>query len=290
MSKACRHLSFLSLVLSVAISTCVSTAAIADEETTSEGKTISVNGMDMYYEVHGDGETLVLLHGFSRSGAIWKPFITEFSKHFQLIIPDLRGHGRSTNPSKSFTLRQSAQDVLALLDALHISRFRAIGISAGGMTLLHMATTQPERVESMVLVGATSYFPNQARAIMAAVDFDKFTDEELAFYRRLHKHGDEQIRLLAEQFVQFSDNYDDMNFTSPYLSTVTAKTLILHGDRDEFFPVSIAVELYQSIPSSYLWIVPNGGHVPFDEDWKPDDTNRLLQFLKGEWEGKNSPR
>ena len=88
-----------SLVLSVVICTCVGTAVIADEETTSEGKTISINGMDMYYEDHGDGETLVLLHGFSRSGAIWKPFITEFSKHYRLIVPDLRGHGRSTNPT-----------------------------------------------------------------------------------------------------------------------------------------------------------------------------------------------
>ena len=229
------------------------------------------------------------LHGFSRSGAIWKPFITEFSKHFRLIVPDLRGHGRSTNPSKSFTLRQSAQDVFALLDALHINRFRAIGISAGGMTLLHMATTQPERVESMVLVGATPYFPKQARGIMSAVRFDDFTENELAFYRNLHKHGDEQIRLLAEQFVQLSNSYDDMNFTPPYLSTVTAKTLILYGDRDKFFPVPIALELYQSIPNSYLWVVPNGGHVPLEEDWKPGDTERLLQFLKGEWEGKKLP-
>jgi pimeloyl-ACP methyl ester carboxylesterase len=179
---------------------------------------------------------------------------------------------------------------LALLDALHIDKFRAVGISTGGMTLLHMATKQPERVEAMALVGATHYFPKQCREIMAGVQFDNFTDEELALYRRLHKHGDEQIRLLAEQFFQFRDNYDDMNFTPPYLSTVTAKTLVLHGDRDKFFPVSIAVELYRSIPNSYLWIVPNGGHVPFDEDWKPDDTQRLLQFLKGEWDGKNSPR
>jgi pimeloyl-ACP methyl ester carboxylesterase len=53
-----------------------------------------------------------------------------------------------------------------------------------------------------------------------------------------------------------------MNFTPPYLSTITARTLIVHGDRDPFFPVSIPVEVYRAIPDSYLWVVPNGGHKP----------------------------
>jgi hypothetical protein len=80
--------------------------------------------------------------------------------------------------------------------------------------------------------------------------------------RRVHKHGDEQIRALRQQFHDFKDSYDDMNFTGPYLSTITARTLIVHGDRDEFFPVSIPVEMYRSIPNAALWIVPSGGHVP----------------------------
>jgi pimeloyl-ACP methyl ester carboxylesterase len=53
-----------------------------------------------------------------------------------------------------------------------------------------------------------------------------------------------------------------MNFTAPLLSTIRARTLIVHGDRDEFFPVNIPVEMYQAIPSAYLWIIANGGHVP----------------------------
>ena len=94
---------------------------------------------------------------------------TELAEHYQLIIPDLRGHGRSTNPSGAFTHRQSALDVYALLDQLGVKRFKAMGISTGGMTLLHMATQQRDRVEAMVLIGATSYFPEEARAIMREV-------------------------------------------------------------------------------------------------------------------------
>jgi pimeloyl-ACP methyl ester carboxylesterase len=262
----------------------------ADDQLPPEGKLVSINGMEMYYEIHGQGEPLVLLHGFSGSSSLWKPQVPDLAKHYQLVISDLRGHGRSTNPSGKFTHRQSALDVFALLDTLKIQRFRAMGISTGGMTLIHMATSQPERIEAMVLIGATHYFPEQARAFQRAASPDKLTEKEWAFYRALHKHGDDQIRALLQQFHDVSTSYDDMNFTPPLLSTIQARTLILHGDRDAHFPVEIPVELYRSIPKSYLWIVPNGGHVPEMEDSPMNYVQVLLQFLTGEWEKNNAPR
>ena len=123
--------------------------------------TASINGIEMYYEIHGTGEPLVLLHGFQGSGATWAAILGDLDRlatDYQLIIPDLRGHGRSTNPPGEFTMRQSASDVLALLDHLGIERFKAIGMSGGGMTLLHMATQQPHRVEALVLISATTHF------------------------------------------------------------------------------------------------------------------------------------
>src|SRR5262245_1591232 len=104
------------------------------------GETAPVNGMEMYYEISGEGEPLVWLHGFTGIGAHWQLIFTEQPAGFRLISPDLRGHGRSTNPSGKFTFRQSALDVFALLDSLGIERFKAIGMSAGAKTLLHMAT------------------------------------------------------------------------------------------------------------------------------------------------------
>jgi pimeloyl-ACP methyl ester carboxylesterase len=77
-----------------------------------------------------------------------------------VIIPDLRGHGWSTNPAKTFTHRQSAADVLALLDHLALKRVRAMGISTGGMTLLHVATRQTDRIDAMVLIGADVILPS----------------------------------------------------------------------------------------------------------------------------------
>lgn len=254
-------------------------------QVTPEGQTVPLNGIEMYYETVGEGEPLVLLHGFTGTGAAWETIAEEFSAHYRLIIPDLRGHGRSTNPSQQFTHRQSALDVFALLDLIGVDRFKAMGISTGGMTLLHMATSQPERVEAMVLIGATSYFPEQARVIMRRSSPDSMTTEQLERGGQAHSRGLEQARELSTQFHAFKDSYDDMNFTPPYLSTITANTLILHGDRDGFFPVSIPVEEYQAIPNSYLWIVPNGGHVPLlgSEKGRQMLTWMLLPFLAGEW-------
>ncbi len=248
------------------------------------GQTAEINGMRMYYEIHGSGKPLVLLHGFGGAARTWKRWIADFGE-YKLVIPDLRGHGHSTNPTSEFTHRQSARDVLALLDHLGVRTFCAMGISTGGMTLLHMATSQPDRVESMVLIGSTIYFPEPAREIMRRADPDRITAEEMERLRNVHVHGDEQIRALRRQFRAFKDSYDDMTFTPPHLATIKAKTLIVHGDRDEFFPVNIPLEMYRSIPKSYLWIVPAGGHVPIadhDEEFR----KVTLEFLAGKWERK----
>ena len=120
------------------------------------GTMVRVNDIDMHFQTLGSGEPLLLLHGFGGCGDDWRPFSQALAKQFQVIVPDLRGHGWSTNPAKTFSHRQSAADVLALIDHLALKRVRAMGISTGGMTLLHMATRQPERIDAMVLIGATS--------------------------------------------------------------------------------------------------------------------------------------
>jgi len=263
----------------------VSVGAVSAQTAIEAGQSIVVNGFEMYYEVHGQGEPLLLLHGFMMSSDEWVPIIPNVSKEYRVIIPDLRGHGRSTNPSGSELLsRQSALDVFALLNELEVEKFKGMGISGGGMTLLHMATSQPERVESMVLIGATSYFPEDARQVMRESAVENLNEEAWNRMRQRHYHGDEQIRMLFTQFHRFKDNYDDMNFTKADLSTIIAKTLIVHGDRDRFFPVAIPAEMYDAIPQSYLWIVPYGSHVPIFGNWLVSFVETTGQFLRGDWE------
>jgi pimeloyl-ACP methyl ester carboxylesterase len=193
---------------------------------------------------------------------------------------DLRGHGYSTNPENKFTHREAASDVFLLLEKLGVGQFSAMGISSGGMTLLHMATSQPKRIDSMVLISATSHFPDQARAIMRRVSFDTMPQQVQEMYRECAKRGEAQIRQLITQFNAFHQNYDDMNFTAQSLSTITARTLIVHGDRDRFFPVEIPVSIYRSIPDAALWIIPGGDHVPIYDSVVPF-TSTALRFLDG---------
>ena len=107
--------------------------------------------------------------------------------------------------------------------------------------------------------------------------------------RQWHKRGDEQIRAIWKQAQAFGDSYDDMNFTPPYLATIVARTLIVHGDRDPLYPVNLAMELYEAIPRSYLWVIPNGGHGPIfgDHTGNGETTSRFaetaLAFLRDEW-------
>jgi pimeloyl-ACP methyl ester carboxylesterase len=82
------------------------------------------------------------------------------------------------------------------------------------------------------------------------------------------------------------DSYTDMNFTPPLLSTITARTLIVHGDRDPLYPVSLAMEMYAAIPRSYLWVIPNGGHGPIFGEMAVSFIETALAFLRGGWTGR----
>jgi len=256
------------------------TKTYAPKQTADHGHSVKISQHEIYYEEYGVGKPMLLLHGFGGCTQNWHPFIAGLSERYRLIVVDLRGHGYSTNPENRFTHREAASDVFLLLEKLGIDRFSAIGMSSGGMALLHMATSQPERIDSMILVSATSHFPDQARAIMRRASFSTMPQLVKEMYRECAKRGDEQIRQLISQFNSLAENYDDMNFTAQSLSGITARTLIVHGDRDNFFPVEIPLNLYRSIPNAALWIIPGGDHVPIYDSTVPFNST-ALQFFDG---------
>ena len=256
---------------------------------TPEGRLALVNRAEMYYEIHGQGEeNLVLLHGFFGSGAIWHPWLHLLTERYRVILPDLRGHGRSNNPSGVFTHRQAAQDILALCDGLGVGRFCGIGASTGGMTLLHAALQAPDRIEAMVLIYASTHFSESARRIMAHHDPAKLTPaewaQEIAQRRTLHRRSDEQVRALREQFYAFRLDTEDMALTDDDLARIRARTLVVHGDRDALFPVEIPLALYRGIPWAYLWILPGWGHGPL-ETHAEEILTLGQRFLCGAWSG-----
>lgn len=221
-----------------------------------------LNGIELHYEIAGEGEPLLWLHGFLGCGADWRHVFGAPPEGHRVIAPDLRGHGASTSPAGTFSFREAARDVSALLRHLGVSSTKAVGVSGGGIVLLHLATAEPLLVKSMVIVSAPPYFPEQARAIQRQTSEALLGEATMAHMRRSHRRGEPQVQQLIAQARALADSYDDVSFTPPYLGTIAAETLIVFGDRDPLYPVSLAMELRSAIPRSRLWVIPGGGHAP----------------------------
>lgn len=246
---------------------------------------VRINDFEMHCELHGDStdEPMLWLHGFGGSGADWKYIFKEVPAGFCLIAPDLRGHGASTGSEGPYSFRQSARDVFALLDHLQLRKVKAIGLSGGGITLLHMSTQQPQRMDAIVPISAPPYFPEQARAIQLQYSAAMIGDAEMARMRQRHKGGEKQIDWIIAQTRAMAETYDDVNFTPPLLGTILARTLIVFGDIDPLYPVRLAFELRNSIPSSSLWVVPNAGHGPVFGANANNFVETAIAFLRADW-------
>jgi len=245
---------------------------------TAHGRTELANGVPIHFEIYGAGEPLLLRHGFTGTGQDWMPSAEAWGPGFQLIVPDLRGHGRSGILAGPFRHRDAAADMLALFDRLALNSCRGVGVSGGGNALLHMAVLQPERVNAMVLVSATPYFPDQARAFMRQYRDSLTAGQREALVRR-HPGGESQVDALLAAASAFAASYDDMNLTASDLSRIRARTLIVQGDRDPLYPIELSVEMAKAIPQSSLWIVEGGGHGPVAGSRWPEFVTRSREFL-----------
>ncbi|MBS0571012.1 MAG: alpha/beta fold hydrolase [Proteobacteria bacterium] len=119
---------------------------------------LPVNGTSIYCECAGRGPPLLLIHGLGSSGDDWAFQREDFARHFTLILPDLRGSGRSAKPPGPYAIAQFATDLWTLLDALGIQSTNILGFSLGGAVAQEMALAQPARVRSLVLCNALANY------------------------------------------------------------------------------------------------------------------------------------
>ena len=241
---------------------------------------VRVNGIELFWDELGEGEPLLWLHGFMGWGADWRYVFPDAPAGYRLIAPDLPGQGASTGRPGAYSFRASAGDVFSLLDFLRIDRVRVIGLSGGGITALHMATQQPDRISRMIVISAPSSFPEQARAIQRSFSEAMLGPEEMARMRERHRR-EGQIDALLVQTRAFADA-EDPCFTREDLASVAAETLIVFGDRDPLYPVSIATTMHEAMRRSWLWVVPNGGHGPIFGVMSPWFRKVAFEFLQGD--------
>jgi pimeloyl-ACP methyl ester carboxylesterase len=257
----------------------------AQEPVSPNGKFATAKGLKLYYEDTGKGIPLVLLHGFTSTGSMWKPFLNELTKFYRVINIDLPGHGRSDymDTTEVYLHKKAAEYILALLHELHIDSAYVMGGSSGGIITLYMATLEPALTKKIIVMAGQTNFSEKTRN--AITSFGPGIENPRQLEASIKTHGKFKGPLLLRQFWNFRKLYGDPSFTSDLLSTIKARTLIIHGDNDPIAPVKNALEMYQYIPNANLWIVPNGGHgFLFDPVNHPDFQRRILEFLRGDWE------
>lgn len=225
------------------------------------GEQIALTYVNLYYEEHGHGEPLICLHNFSANGrSRFSPLLPILTKHFTCYLVDLRAHGRSDNPTGIWTHEESANDIIEVCEKLHIDSAYFLGTSSGGMTLLKVARMKPELVRAMVIDSATIRVPQTSRTFYKRPDLLK--PSIVKFYEEANEiYGKDYWRYLAQTFYDFRLPEADVNVDPSVLLDIICPTLIIHGDRDLFFPVDIAIDMNRNIPNSSLCIFPNTGHI-----------------------------
>ncbi len=112
---------------------------------------VGVNDIQIYYEVHGEGFPLIMIHGLGANTDWWERWVTELSKKFMTVIFDNRGAGRTDVSDRRYTIRLFADDTAGLMDNLGISRAHVLGLSMGGMIAQELVLNYPQKVEKLVL-------------------------------------------------------------------------------------------------------------------------------------------
>lgn len=217
----------------------------------------AIDGLTMYYEVHGDGPPLLLLHG--GGGSIREKWIPFFSSDFRVVAPEQMGHGRTADlVERSFHYHGMAEDTVELMRSLKIESASVVGYSDGGIIALDIAVHHPERVTRLVVSGANARFDGYTAENQELVrNLDPDAEPVSDAYARLSPDGaDRWPRFLGRLQPMWSAEPD---FTDEELRNIQAPTLLVIGDADIVTPEH-AVEMFRAIPRAQLCVVPNAGH------------------------------
>ncbi len=219
-----------------------------------------LSSVDIHFELLGpeDAPPLLLLHGATatfRSG--WRHQIPVFGNTFRIIGPDLRGHGKSTNPADKLDLRQMADDMAELLTHLGYEQAFVCGHSGGASTALFMAVRHPRRIRALILV-SNNFEADRVRT--GQLDFwnpERIQREMPQWWAQLQRLHPDPIRLLRWWKEEDPIRPD---FSPEELAPVTMPTLLINGDRDEIIPLEQTIKLYHILPDAQLAVIPGTGH------------------------------
>lgn len=231
--------------------------------TMPDGKFMDVNGIKLYYEVYGEGEPVLMLHGNGQSISAFMNQKDTFAKKYKVILVDCRERGKSTyDKTKELTFDVQTEDLKQFLDKLNIRKVKILGWSDGGILALSMAMKHPQLVDKIACSGA-NIFPEGQK------------DEEVKYLReaveRLSKDNKDHKNDVPLDLINLDLKYP--NWTFEDLKKIECPSLIIAGDKD-IIKIEHTVKMAESIPKGQLAIIPNASH--FVPEEKPELFNELV--------------
>ena len=236
--------------------------------TTGSGQYADVNGLHLYYEVHGEGEPLVLLHGGLGSGEMIGATLPALAANHQVILPDLQGHGRTADIDRPIDMRLMADDIAALIRSLGHERVDVMGYSLGGGVAFWTAVKYPELVDKLILLSAhirrDAIYPEMlAQQAMVGPEAAPMLKETPIYqdYERVAPRPEDFGRLLGKIGASMAQDFD----FSDEVRGLQVPTLIAAGDAD-MAPPSHYVEIFALLDGGQRdggWMGegrPKGGH------------------------------
>ena len=240
----------------------------ADAAAAPAGDYADVNGVHLYFERHGSGRPLVLLHGGLGSGEMFGPILPTLTARHEVILPDLQGHGRTADVDRPLDVRTMADDIAALIDHLGLDRPDVMGYSLGGGVALQLAVRHPEKVGRLIVVSAhirrdaidPAMLAQQGQLNASAAEFMKDTPM-YQVYRRVAPRPDDFGPLLDKIGASMAKDFD----FSTDVAGLQVPTLIAAADAD-MAPPSHYVEIFKLLDGGLRdggWMGegrPKGGH------------------------------
>jgi len=260
---------------------------------------IRVNNIEIYYEIQGQGDPLVLIMGLRRNMEWWYHQLPILSQHFKVLAFDNRGAGRSDKPKMDYTIRLFADDTMGLMEALNIKNAHILGLSMGGYIAQELTINYPEAVRSLILACTSS---GGGRAVLMSPErLKEFTaneglspeqilqkDMDIYFSDKFITEHPEKITEFIEislRYYQPPDAFERQfaaclkHDTVDRLNRVTIPTLILAGDDDPLVPPENSRILKELIPHAELILFPGKRHCFFIEEAE-EFNQEVISFLK----------
>jgi pimeloyl-ACP methyl ester carboxylesterase len=233
-----------------------------------------VNGIRLWYAVFGRGEPVIFVHGGLANANYWGLQVRALAPHYELIVLDSRGHGRSTRTAAPITYDLMSSDVLALMDYLHIRRAALVGWSDGAIIGLDLAIHHPDRLTRLFAFAANSD-PSGVKDVSKSPTFTAFISRAGREYQRLSPTPTRYHEFVAAIEKMWAS---EPHFSDAQLSHIGVPTWIVDGDHDEAIERANTDHMAGLIPGAGELILPQASHFAFLQD--PLMFNRaLLIFL-----------